>query len=385
MRYCSLLFAVICILCFPSYAVAQGNIGHRWEDGPLRWERDFRASPPADATTGAMVKIGFGYQRVKAREGYRRTIYRGTYNKALPQYSWVLNDYKNPAWLAYQQLVFDIYEIYRRRLLQAVTRQEYDKNSNLQRGQRYRSLSGESLNRLRESHLTDASREVGLMKSQTDKGTDVAALEAWREQVNDRLAQLGPEPMPDFISNPVAIVLGLGLGTSLFTGDLGRAIVQPTGPAMHFGVQARRWHFGLDMHISSTSFTELNFIGQPVTVGVGYSYMNVLAGYTLLERGRHQLTPVAGLLFMSLLEQNAWAWDNPFNPTELSPAVGFTYDFTLQIRTHLLTGILSNPGSQDIHCLRTKLLVAPATLGSASGGVVNLSLFYLFRFGSISY
>lgn len=128
-RICSLLVLVL----FPAVlALAQSTQLIPWDaDALLAWE-DFQGVPPANAAQ--LSEVGAIHMTVKWHASYTVQSQRGNRyswvgtmrdvivsNLMNPRFSWVLSSKATPAGLHHEQLHFDLNEVYRRKLSEALS------------------------------------------------------------------------------------------------------------------------------------------------------------------------------------------------------------------------------------------------------------------------
>lgn len=229
-------------------------------------------------------------------------------------YSWADPSYRTPQMLSFNQCLFDLIEVHRRKI-----ENELCKGSMLESDE----LMKKGIRRLDED-LTRAEKEMS-------NGKDSAAIARWQEKVKCALDSIQPYTPTRFDEGGVGLGASIGIGTKVLTGDLAKFFSSGAGMNFNFDFTVGRSYFTWGTYIGAAScrhniwekkyfekqgiaLTDLPEAGRyyynPEKPEDGFEepliYKGELAtvldmywgyGYTVYNNHIHKLTPFGGIGF----------------------------------------------------------------------------------------
>lgn len=275
--------------------------------------------------------------------------------------SWVSETARNDRTLAYNQVLFDLVEVYAR-LMKA-------KLIALKADRRFKQEAKQI------EYLTNAElgAEVNQFRSETGGGDDLVVLQRWQRQVVQRLYDV-----PDLVTTfrPAKVGLGILLGGSLLvpTGKLTQTL--PTQPGFLGGLDIAIGRTIVLLHVSRHQMTLRNGFThhhQEWTDGmrVQSTLFDVGFGRAIYDGARARLVPFVGyrLLDLSPRDHHDERY-NGFSLASHTPTAGLLWDIKLGPNTARPDRV-----ADRFWFVRTKLSLSPVLAPKPlSGGLVNIQL-----------
>ncbi|MBC3786462.1 hypothetical protein [Spirosoma utsteinense] len=275
--------------------------------------------------------------------------------------SWVSETAHNERTLAYNQVLFDLVEIYARQMKAKLIALKADRRFKQQAKQI--------------EYLTNAElgAEVNRFRSETGGGDDLEVLKRWQRQVIQRLYEV-----PDLVTNfqPAKVGLGLSVGGSTLipTGNLMQTLPRQVGLLYGVDVAVGRTLLLLNLGLHNTSlrkgFTDQNQ-EWPYGIHVRSSLIDLGFGRIIYDSPHTRLAPFVGYRLLNLLPRDRK--DDRYKGFSLAshmPTAGVIWDLKFG-------GNISQPDRVEDHFwfVRTKLSVSPVLAPkSLSGGLLNLQI-----------
>lgn len=266
---------IMMLLCVAVAAQGQGR-GRPWKRGELRLE-DFGVVTAHD-NERSHLDYGIVYSPSGVTEGNNSYLFCRTAAVMYPTASWIDERCADTAMLAYNQMLFDVVEVYRRQmqqqgyLLSATTR---------------RSRMG-LYERLQANTMEQLEREMQELRVATEEGRDSAAVERVRVK-NREWLNAHPCDRPDFTLRSYWWSLGVDYGFSVPTGGLARHYTASVG--MQGFTAALGWgRHGFYYRTVSGSLQTYDTVGgfspSDYRIDLTFGY-----GFTLIDRPNFSITP----------------------------------------------------------------------------------------------
>ena len=280
-----ILTTVVIGLISASALFAQ-NTMRSWSDGRLTWS-DFMERT-GDLTHASEFRYVFSFASDRQRFG-DTTVLRIVANAYMDRsLSWINSDRKTEQVLIYNQVLFEIVELHRRRL-----QMELDRLRHM--------FDVHAIFQSRNNLLI---REINTFQEETNWGANLNALTAWQWRIAYELTGYAESGMPelDFRSE---WGMHLGFGSSGFTGAIGDHFNPTFNFAFGFDFSFRKHTLFLNGNLGWGSvrqdyFLEHNwYSGQRINLAV----LNIAYGYVLHDDGRFRVTPFVGFGVTELSKQ----------------------------------------------------------------------------------
>ena len=281
--------------------------GRPWKRGALRLE-EFGVTAVA-GRENSHLDYGLTYTTSGTTEGMNTYLYCRTSAVMYPTASWMAEGHADEAELNYNQVLFDLVEVYRRQMQQEAIL--------LNKRSQYEVLLATTKNHL--------DREMQVVQVATDMGRDSLALERIRVK-NREWLNANPGSHPEFTPRPYWWCLGIEGGATFSTGDVGRLIspsIGTTGYLGGFGWGRHGIYISVLSAASMARDSAFNFEGNRVLPVMYRTDANLLSyGYTVLDRTLFSVTPYVAIGISNMDSEMDWYY-------------GTSYTFGIMGRYHL--------------------------------------------------
>jgi hypothetical protein len=311
------LFAMLLIFLSGSYLpLAAQDI--QWSDGPLSWD-DFGELGESEDPSSLYFFLNQKMERI--RKGSEVLIYWKAIAGLPEEKLAVKPGYKSPHFLMFHQTLFDMVELHRRRFQFAL----------------YRVGSSFEAAQVRQSELERCQYFMGQLYYETQVGADTAAVSFWHELIRYELSQIDRVVVPDYKKSAFGYGLEIGLGSSMFTGEVGNRFASAFDLYYGFQFAYKKYMLLLDATIGFTSVSE-SFYHQELweeDQRLTYFLVNAALGYRFRQARRLHIVPFAGIGFtefaFSLTDEEQDAGIKPPKVGELVPVAGVRFDYRFRV------------------------------------------------------
>ena len=255
--------------------VAQSN--KEWIDGKLTWE-DF--TERAYRQEISELKYNFEYQAGIQEYGNTVVLRNIVYAYINRQQSWINPEYKTEQYLRYNQVIFDIVEVYRRKL-----QKEADILGNMF------NVEGEFL------ILYDScTYEIEQFYKESKAGSDLESIIYWEQKISDELVEYPNVSIPKFENRNFGYGMHLGLGLGSFTGSIGKYFTQDIGLTYGFDFAYKKsiLYFNGTLTRGKVIKSYMSDENWHETQKIDLALLNVSYGYAFIDNNKIKLAPFAG-------------------------------------------------------------------------------------------
>lgn len=282
-----------------------------WQEGKLTWQ-DFKVQ---NNKNGACeLKFIIGFKTGKHRYGDTTVVGTETYCCSDRDLSWVHPDYKTEQYLRYNQVIFDIVEVQRRKLQYETT-----------------SLASKKFDDRFIEVYNACISEIEKFRHASKSGQNSDTIIAWEKSLSERLGIKFIEKKPEFSKRNFGYGFHAGLGKSVYTGTMGKYFKTKTSLTFGFDLAFRSSIFFFNGivaggEVMETYLSEKNWYkGQEANIAL----TNVMYGYAIIDKSKLKLSPFAGLAITGLYGDNYDDLDNPINKIDYNIAFGLNTDFKI--------------------------------------------------------
>ncbi|MBO4558379.1 MAG: hypothetical protein J5693_07210 [Bacteroidales bacterium] len=274
---------VISILIAFSVAAAGQSItdGVRyWKDGPLTWD-DFNLKPTKDSTLGDL-SFRWLYESDTTRLAWNTVRYGARPEVVLYKpTSWHNADKKYQGALEVNQLLFDLNEIYFRKLLTEYNNPNNDKSFNL----------------LSSFYSEEVNYKIHDLLENTRSGLDTTAIRIYRSMVDAELAATS-YPEPNAPKMKVGLTYHFGAAARMFLGEPAATFSPAIGMELGMTFMFNRHYIGLLLSPASGQLKN-DFIHDGYNWKSGdrydHSIIGLTYGYILYHGYTFSITPMVGI------------------------------------------------------------------------------------------
>jgi hypothetical protein len=345
------------------YSFCQNN-ERLWEHGKLTWE-DFQSESIDFNQNDSELSYHISYSTTREKTGDTTFLKFQTKNFIIPKNSWVKENKKNDQLLKYNQVLFDIIEIYRREL-------QYDLNriGNIYLADKIFSQLNEKLN-----------AEIRLFQRQTKLGSEYSKLDEWSLKIDEELKDLELEAIPEITDKNFGIGLNIGFGTGLFSGNIRNNFTPSFNIGYGFDFAYKKFSLLLNASLASNKikdgFSE-NQLTWESNLKTNTTILDASLGYTFIDNSKHKITSFAGIgVFEVAVSDNEGDNYSNHRITSTSLVYGLNYDFKFLKAIRLTPAPFFNGYKERAeHSLRVRLYFAHPTFENMRGTSFNLIVGY---------
>lgn len=329
-----------------------------WSDGPLGWH-DFteRKSPHSISE----FKYFLGYHMEKNRYGdtiLLRNIAEGYMDTGL---SWVDPEYKTGQILRYNQVIFDLVELYRRKLQDELDRVtsvfDIDGRFNY-------------IHRLCEE-------DINKFHDESAGGQDLKTIEFWEQKISGELTPGSGRKIPEIVDRNFGYALHAGFGSGIFTGSLGDHFT----PTFNFIFGFDFGYKNLLLYLNGTlagDHVKMDYTGDIIWNEDQRTHVAIIdasVGYALLDNARIKLSPFAGLGITEISGDNKDNDDDDLRMVDYNRIFGINADYKFRKRIKLIPSSSLGAKEKVEASVRARLYIARADyFEDLKGYSVNLTI-----------
>lgn len=337
--------------------VAAQETKKSWSEGKLSWE-DFSERSGTPVTSE--LKYFLGYNTVKHRLGDTTLLRIDAIGYMDRKLSWINPDFRNDQFLRYNQVMFDIVEVYRRRL-------QYELDH----------ITGAYETGAKFNHILQlCNAETNKFQKESNSGQNRDALVFWERKITDELHSLPDYTIPPFKPGAFGYSMHGGFGSGIFTGSLGEHFT----PAFNF-------LFGFDMAYGKSNLYMIASLatnrirkdygsdswikGQRANVAI----LDLSYGYAFIDNTWLKLSPFAGLGITEFSCPDKDSQEDDLRMVDYNLIFGINTDFKLRTRISLLPSSFLSLKEKTESSVRARLYITRANFsGDLQGYSINLTL-----------
>ena len=252
-----------------------------WTDGKLTWDDFSERISLFDRQQVSELRYFLGYNTERQRFGDTVVLRHIAYAYVDRHLSWIIPVHKTEQNLRYNQVIFDIVEIHRRRLQIELDRVK----SAFEIGGKFQNI------------LHSLTRETELFQKESEYGNNLNAIVFWEQRVASELYRFRETPIPEFENRNFGLGFYLGLGTNSFTGSLGTHFSSTFNCNFGYDIayQKHTFHIGVAFGggtVRKDYTSKYNWQkGQGVVTATAiFSY-----GYAFVDNNKLKITPFVGI------------------------------------------------------------------------------------------
>lgn len=290
-----------------------------WSDGKLTWQ-DF--SEKESNQRISELKYFLGYNSDKQKYGdttVLRNIAKCYMDKNL---SWINPSYKTEQYLRYNQVIFDIVEIHRRKL-----QYELDRVSSLYE------IEGK-FNYI----YTSCNNEIDKFNQESNGGHYLSTIGFWEQKILDELKFQPDNEIPEFENRNFGYALHAGFGSGFFTGSLGEHFAPTFNFMFGFDFAYKKSILYLNGTLARDK-VKMDYIsdkcwyeGQRANVAI----IDVSYGFALIDNENFKITPFAGLGITDFTGDNKDDKENGLRIVDYNMIFGLNTDYKIKTRLKLI-------------------------------------------------
>jgi len=362
--------ALIIFLVFISYHCLSQDNERLWEQGKLTWD-DFQAEPLFSSPNDSELSYQLSYSTTRTKSADTVILKFKTKNYINPKISWIKESQKSEKLLRYNQVIFNIIELNRRKL-------QYDL---------HRIESVYQSESVFNTHNENLNYDLRLFYEKTKSGNNLSDLDSLENKISRKLEANPLEIIPEFTEKNLGFGFNLGLGTGLFSGTINEYLSPTFNFIYGFDIAYKNAILFLNGSLSSSKvkrqFTENQLLWNE-GIKTNIAILDVSLGYALVDNAKHKLTPYAGMgVFEVSVAENEGEAFNDHRITDFGLIYGLNYDFKFRKSLRFTPAPYANGYREKTeNNIRARLYITHPNFENMNGTSINLAISYSF-FGKI--
>ncbi len=368
------ILSFIVLLVFNISTFSQNDISSRfkWEQGKLSWD-EFKGIPIENSNDISSLSYTIGYNTFEKKIDAVNVKWIEAYSYIDKYSSWIKKGYQNKYLLLYNQTIFDIVELYSRKL-----QLEINNSSNLPNSMY------QQLNNLLRDFNSQCKERLSFYSYQTDYVRDTITTKQWAISIAHELENTPRKLLPNYD------VSKIGYG---FSFDLGYGFL--TSPANESFNNYFNFSFGFDFEyfpyilylrgILGFSETKKEIDNQDIfwTKGntTGIALMDLSLGYSIFKNSKLKITPFLGYGIIEFSNHNRNDEDESETILDNNFSLGINFDYFFYKNLNLVDYSWIREKSAWI--LRSRITAMPFDKGKGiDGWSINIT-FGIGGFGNL--
>lgn len=320
-----------------------------WSDGKLNW-KDFKENSINQGACELKYYLEYNYEKQKYKDtAVVRNVTSCYVNRDL---SWINPEFKNEQYLRYNQVIFNITELYRRKLQYELDRTRSKKESNL----KYIEIK------------QSCNTEIEEFIEKSENGKSIEIINQWEIEINNRLVQIKDHKIPAFVKNNFGFGIHAGYGSCFASGDFNDYADPTTTMVAGFDLSYKKYIFYANIISTqwkmSKTYAPISDLGKHLPMDI----ISLSLGYTFFDNTKFKFAPFAGYAYHS---SSDLGWEESSNGYIL----GLNADVKLRHRIKyvpykaMFTSKIIEP------VIRARLYVSNLNLNEdLNGYIINISL-----------
>lgn len=344
-------------LVFTSGLMAQ-DFKKDWTEGKLSWS-DF--SEMKGSQVISELKYFLEYNTDKQRFGDTTVIRNVAKCYMDKKLSWINPDFKNDQYLRYNQVVFDIVELHRRRL-------QYE----LDRANSIFEIEG-----IFNYIYNSCNVEIAKFQKESNVGRDLNSIVFWEQKILDELRFYSDTKIPEFENRDFGYAIHAGMGSGFFTGSLGEHFTPTFNFMFGFDFAYKKSILYLNGTLAGDKvkkdyISDKNWYkGQHVNVAI----IDISYGYALIDNAKLKVSPFAGLGITEFSGVNKDSKKADLRIDDYNIIFGINADYKLRTRLKLVPDPAIGLKEKVETSIRARLYVSRAKYyADLQGYSINLTI-----------
>jgi len=337
------VFLIITVTLISVFGLKAQDYKKEWADGKLIWE-DFTEKKIGQRFSELKYSLAYNTEKQKY-DGtvVERIVAKGYIDKRL---SWIDPEYKTEQYLRYNQIIFDIVEIHRRKL-----QVELDRVGS--------SWGAEGSFRFVYDLCVN---EIDRFNRESNSGHNLSAITFWEEKISDALTEYSAKSIPEFEKRSFGYALHAGFGAGSFTGSLGEHFSPTFNFMFGFDFAYKKSILYLNGTLAGAKvrkdyISDKNWYEKQIA---NVAIIDISYGYAFLDNKKLKLTPFVGLGITELSGKNKDNIEDGLRFVDYNVIFGLNADYKLRTKINLIPDPYMGIKEKVETSIRTRLYVTKA-------------------------
>lgn len=336
-----------------------------WKENELTWN-DFQGKTSENVNVDSYLSYFIGLRTAKKKYDDIKVLKFEAYSYVEPTASWVKEKSKTPDNLKYNQVVFDILELYTRKLQHTLNKAaHYNETDNLFF-----------------KNNKEFSEILSKYQKETNFGKNKDIVDFWSEKIEEELRLMPIKEMPNLKEMNFAYGMHFGLGFGVPVSNLEKYFSPYILGEYGFDLAFKNSNLFINVALGSGKIKENYLDNQRLwkkddvfSIALGdFSY-----GYTFTYKEKHKITPFVGFGLSEFSEPNNLEKDiysDILKFVSYNPVFGINYDYRFRKVINLVPNPFFSNYKESIDAtIRAKLFIKPVNYTAEIKGLTfNFSL-----------
>lgn len=345
-------------LSFLSFTIQSQEYRKYWRDGKLTWE-DFKGKQSKKHTTNLAYIITYK----SGEKTVNNTTYRGVFSDAYidKSLSFVHPNLKSDSYLHYNQVLFNLIELEKRKFQQRI----YKSNNHFN----FDSLLSDSKNQLE--------RKIYDFQEASAYGIADKIIEKWLIKTEKQLKDTENFIIPNYKKSNWSYGMNGGLDFGFFSGNYNSYFNNTIAFAFGFEFSYKKVFMALNMSLTNSKVNKdliVNSLQIPLSERATNAQLNGAFGYEIYTKDKFRITPFVGYGFTTFGEVSKNKDKEEILTGSFS--AGLNFDFKNKKKVNLFP-VVANYGEEGFSYFRARVFVNKSNFNpNFNGYIINIGLLF---------
>ena len=351
---------VLISLVFYIESIAQVTDTLNWSAKRLTWD-SFKGNPTSSSIIKSRINFNIVY-KFERDPKQMNILHFDVKNFIHTNYSWVREEHKTDLMLLYNQTIFDIAELYTRKIQYRLNRT---------------TVNPSDVSKTADSIYTkiffQCQDEISTFQLESNFGSNKNVIKSWSDSILFELEQNPKEKIPEYSLSKIGYGLDVFIGTSLLYGSIGKNLYLP----FHYGYGFELFYKKISFHFKAkfgftslkSEYNETYIWPKSLKINTFNPYISI--GYPIISNDKIEIRPYAGVSWFAVSPNSSDTIYNNQDLSNYSAIIGINWDY--KIRRGLSYNFLLK--EETYLNVRTRLYFIPINIDDYfRGSSINLSI-----------
>ena len=352
------LFLTI-ISIFLAFGIYSQDHKKNWTDGKLTWD-DFQEKSIALRNSELKYYIGYNTENFKSNDTAFLKVIAFCYVDKNSSY--IKREFKNERYLRYNQVIFDLAELYRRKIQYDIDRVSTTYEIGIQFKQ----------------NVDQLDQTIDKFQTESGYGQNIHVITNWEKIVSNELNVLAKVSKPQFVKQNFGYALQAGLGSGMFTGSVGEHFGPTFNLMFGFDLAFRRSIFYINGTLAWGKVKEDYTYDQKVWIkdqNTNVAIIDISYGYAFIDNSKLKLSPFVGLGITEIAGKKTDDPKDQLRIVDYNLIFGINVDYKFKKRIKMMPNSLFGVKESVETSIRARFYITRANFyDDLNGYSINLTI-----------